>query len=220
MKIIFSIILSIIMLAIFPNLAAAECFLFQDNNFYCTDLPQQQAQEECSIYPDCDPLIHLSSSPCQSISNCQTDDTISLPVIVKQNSAQELPVIKNPAGQQEPAEPQFTILWLWLSAVVFIVAVYYAFSRNLIPGLKRQKRSKTIEEEPELPSAFWLPATNSPTEKKMQVWSKRERVGGFMWRAKVLQKLFYFLRSHFTYAFVRSIFITPESRDIIFNRSQ
>lgn len=147
---------------------AAECFLFQDNNFYCTDLPQQQAQEECSIYPDCDQLIHLSSSPCRSIPSCQVDDIISLPVIVKQNSAQELPVIKNPASQQKPAEPQFTILWLWLSAVVFIVAVYYAFSRNLIPGLKRKKKSRTIEEELELPSAFWPPAINPRIEKKIQ----------------------------------------------------
>src|SRR3989338_10753578 len=106
MKILFLIVSALLL----SNFVAAECFLFQDNNFYCTDISLQQAQSECALYPDCNPAIHISAVSCQAVSSCQT--TLPLPVIAQQEAVNEPPPIDKAAAASEPSEGTSPLWWI------------------------------------------------------------------------------------------------------------
>ena len=152
----FKLTVLVLILIILSSYAAAECFLYQDNNYYCTDLPLEQAQRECAFYADCDPAVQISFNACQNEPACAetaivnslpgssisaSTDVEGLPLPeISQNSLAQLPVINNDKTENSDKadkkdDETNNFIWIILSLITLAAAGYYAVTRNLLAFL-------------------------------------------------------------------------------------
>jgi len=63
-KIVFVFLLISFLLVFIPSILADSCFTFKESELYCTNIPLEQAEQECSLFEDCNLEHFFSTNNC------------------------------------------------------------------------------------------------------------------------------------------------------------
>lgn len=178
-KIIFCTISILLVFTLFSPLALAEigCFTYKDSPFFCSDIPREQAINECQLYGCNIGQTFYSERSCSEpeiLKKCELSTIVDVP--------EELPVVPELIQEVEETIPEDegTNYALGIGIIILFIAIFVIYSiykknPNYLQTLlfpKKQRKKTQLNAIKEIPK--WLVIKdNSRLEKQKSRWKKK-----------------------------------------------